>query len=62
MWNLREDYNWGKLVIIQSRTFYLAAIKKCKDYNTNKTIIFPIALYSCETWSGTKERTWIESA
>jgi hypothetical protein len=44
MKNLREDYNWGKLAILQFRTFYLAAIYICKDDNINKTIILPIGV------------------
>lgn len=42
MKNLREDYNWGKLAIIQFRSSYLADIQESKDYNIKKTIILPI--------------------
>jgi hypothetical protein len=36
---------------IRSRTFFpLACCKKCKGWNI-KTIILPVVLYGCETWS-----------
>ena len=37
-------------VVIHLRKFYRLLSKKFK-VNTNKTIILPVVLYGCETWS-----------
>jgi hypothetical protein len=49
------------LVIIQSRTFFSSAVKNLK-MRIYKTIILPVVLYGCETWSLTlreEHRLWV---
>jgi hypothetical protein len=39
------------LATIQSRTFYLRLLSKNIKIRIYKTIILPVILYGCETWS-----------
>jgi hypothetical protein len=41
----------GILAIIQSKIFCLSVSYKILKINTYKSVISPIVLYGCETWS-----------
>jgi len=49
---IRADWSWAMLVIIQCRIFCLpVCYPKSKKIKIYRTIILPVALYGCETWS-----------